>query len=901
MLPKLFISYSHDDEWLKNELVLHFSALKRGGLIELWHDRMIPAGGLLDTEIDAAVATSDVFLLLISPAFIASDYCFNNEFLAALARYDAGDATIVPIIVRECDWDVGRLKRFNGLPRDGRAVSKDAYSRTDPSSRDASWTQVISGLKTVVETVKKNLEPPKLAETYSAKMFLIDFIKHPAVKTLDERDIFIDPDLYVERDKEQIRSLDRFVSICGNERAVIVTGGDRSGKSLIAKRTQADLSASERPAVLIRGARIRNMDIKGLVDSAIREQFSSTGFSRSKFTIIIDDFDECKLADRAKEKLVIDLCKTYFSLVIFSFSSASSVLFTSDDLPNPVVIKINPFTDDKVFRLVARWKAVGLAPDEIVLDADHLATYEQLRIVFAQTEIEKSPYTAVTFLEMLESTMGTDIAVSSFAACYDTLISSRLAQLGVNWRSLDESKNFLSLIAFTAFRENESPFLQQKSFDLAAEEYVEQFLSSEDALRKVAIGPFLYKDDDNYRFFEEYLWYFFCARHAVLVLQKHDAVAFEKFLQTCAENIFQKKYANIFIFIAYFSTDKAVVESLLVTLDGLFSKAGDWKLSDAQRSIMVGLHTHDPLLIPPSADVTENRVVLLQARVIDIVHNAEQVVARYTLPFLSTDIADSSYIENIDVTYIDADSYMRSVNALMRIHSVIGQILSGRTGTYTSALVLDCITRMVKASGRYAMLNQAIATVLLYDKAGTIEDLKANYNDKLSPEERYEKITRIFAFWSVYLSHAGLARYLTQEHSIRALSILRKKYAENSIAKGDENTPFNFTLVWLVARLYDEGSVNRDDIEECLKVYGEESALFYFLRVVMHMYAYYMPLSIEDKQWISTKLKMPIQKIEVQRMKAISPLQRAEAAIAGSLGGAKPVIDVEPGNDHSED
>ena len=42
---RLFISYSHADEWLKDELVKHLAALKHRGIIDVWHDRLIPAGG----------------------------------------------------------------------------------------------------------------------------------------------------------------------------------------------------------------------------------------------------------------------------------------------------------------------------------------------------------------------------------------------------------------------------------------------------------------------------------------------------------------------------------------------------------------------------------------------------------------------------------------------------------------------------------------------------------------------------------------------------------------------------------------------------------------------------------------------------------------------------------------
>jgi len=99
---------------------------------------------------------------------------------------------------------------------------------------------------------------------------------------------------------------------------------------------------------------------------------------------------------------------------------------------------------------------------------------------------------------------------------------------------------------------------------------------------------------------------------------------------------------------------------------------------------------------------------------------------------------------------------------------------------------------MVKASGRYVSLNHAIAAVLIYDKEKSVEEVgRAMRGDHLTPEEKYEKVTRIFAFWSVYLAHAGLARYLNQEHSIRALAILSDKHESEDTITAGGNVPFN--------------------------------------------------------------------------------------------------------------
>ena len=91
-MSTLFFSYSHADESLRDELGKHLSALRRQGVISSWHDRLITAGSNLDSTIESFPNTADVILLLISPDFISSDYCYQQEMKRALERHQRGEA-----------------------------------------------------------------------------------------------------------------------------------------------------------------------------------------------------------------------------------------------------------------------------------------------------------------------------------------------------------------------------------------------------------------------------------------------------------------------------------------------------------------------------------------------------------------------------------------------------------------------------------------------------------------------------------------------------------------------------------------------------------------------------------------------------------------------------------------
>jgi hypothetical protein len=176
---------------------------------------------------------------------------------------------------------------------------------------------------------------------------------------------------------------------------------------------------------------------------------------------------------------------------------------------------------------------------------------------------------------------------------------------------------------------------------------------------------------------------------------------------------------------------------------------------------------------------------------------------------------------------------------------------------------------MVQASGRYIALNHAISAVLVADKKKSIDEVDRAYdNQTLTGEEKWEKVERIFSFWSVFLSQAGLALYLSHDHAIRALKMLVGRYEGAEQYKAG-HVPFNFTSVLVIASLYRNGVLDRDLIEKTIEKYGEKSALVPILRIAVHFYSYYMPLNIQDKQWLGAKLHMPVKRIEAQRRQAV--------------------------------
>lgn len=168
---KAFISYSHKDSNYLERLKVHLAQMKRDGLITEWTDEEIHAGGSLNNTISDALNSSELFLALLSPDYIASNYCYNKEFETAQRMQEEGKIIIVPIIVEPCDWQRTPFGNLKALPKDGKAVSE----WTNPNN---AFLNVIDELRRLTSFTKtstvQNLQsssPEKLARNYKVKKY----------------------------------------------------------------------------------------------------------------------------------------------------------------------------------------------------------------------------------------------------------------------------------------------------------------------------------------------------------------------------------------------------------------------------------------------------------------------------------------------------------------------------------------------------------------------------------------------------------------------------------------------------------------------------------------------------------------------------------------------------------
>ncbi len=155
---KLFYCYAREDKALRDELEIHLSALKRQYHLTNWHDHEILAGDNWGQAINTHMSTAHIILLLISPHFMASDYCYSKEMAKALEQEKAGTCHVIPILLRPTDWEDAPFSHLQMLPTNARAVT--------------SWTNHDSAFWDIAKEIRKAIK--ELYVTFKTKEQLLE-------------------------------------------------------------------------------------------------------------------------------------------------------------------------------------------------------------------------------------------------------------------------------------------------------------------------------------------------------------------------------------------------------------------------------------------------------------------------------------------------------------------------------------------------------------------------------------------------------------------------------------------------------------------------------------------------------------------------------------------------------
>lgn len=144
MPVKILFCYAHEDEQHFMKLKAQLSPLQHSSQIDTYCDRDINIGDDREQVINMHLNQSQIVVLLISPDFINSDYCYGVEMKRAIERYERSEAQVIPVILRHCLWQGTPLSKLQCLPTNAKPI-------IEWRPRDKGYFDVANGIQQTIE------------------------------------------------------------------------------------------------------------------------------------------------------------------------------------------------------------------------------------------------------------------------------------------------------------------------------------------------------------------------------------------------------------------------------------------------------------------------------------------------------------------------------------------------------------------------------------------------------------------------------------------------------------------------------------------------------------------------------------------------------------------------------
>lgn len=160
---EVFIGYAGDGQDKQHCAMLekHLSVPRRQSEIVTRHERLVAPGKELHAELQGMLDRADLIVLLITPDFIASDFCYHEQMNAAISRHNRHSARVIPVIVRPCDLEGLPVAKLKALPTTRKPI-------TDDRRPERIWAQVAREIRAVAKELQERQSSKEVSSLSNA-------------------------------------------------------------------------------------------------------------------------------------------------------------------------------------------------------------------------------------------------------------------------------------------------------------------------------------------------------------------------------------------------------------------------------------------------------------------------------------------------------------------------------------------------------------------------------------------------------------------------------------------------------------------------------------------------------------------------------------------------------------
>ena len=856
---KLFTSYSHQDERHFKNFKKHLITLKRNKIIDDFDDYKLTAGDLVDNELYDMIEKSDLIVFLISIDFINSEYCFNQELKQALDRLDNDEIRIIPIVVEKCKWQNTILGKYLSATKNGEPVSK--YD----DENDA-WCEVIESIEksfqkyheTIEKKEQKNIEK-NLILTSTMSKFLNDtevVFNHRFKERLLLDDIYVYPELKViSQEIDELGSVidsSELIKKKKNDNKILIIGGDQSGKTTLAKRLYKDYLALNNLPILIDANTITKTDIEKILKKTIPAQYEEINYSNfSQLNLnkilIIDDFQNIGINTKY-QNIFVKNCENLFNqIVILSdasirYDDSKYVELTSYDQ-----FEILTFNNYKRGELVEKWNTIG-QEETIDLRALHNindATIYNIDGIIRKNVLPPKPIYLLSIIQTLDTSKGSDHSLTSYGHCYQSIIQKNLDCANIRPDEFDLFTNYLSEIAYHIFKTGRTS-IDSHELDKFKSQYSENYVihSHKHVIDSLIKAGVLKIHNEKYMYSYRYIFYFYVAKYISDHIEKEHC---KKDISYLCDNLHTEKNSNILIFLVHHSKDQYIVDEILLNTWSLFEEFLPAKLNIDETTYLANYVNSLPELVIEQQRIERENISKARTNRLKQKDKLDKLEDETE----SDDIqADDEFSENGLKTLNNKDNVLSQINSSVRSVEIIGQILRNRHGSLTKKQLKDLTLTSFNAGLKFLtfFIQQ---TDDHQDQIIDLIDKIIRQNSDL-PNEKITKHARNIFLFMCYSTLFSVISKLTQSvGTSKLISIFQEISEEN-----DDSLAIKLILISI--HLEFNKNIPKNEIESFINQNNKNDISIRLLQEIVIQHMYFNHVEYKDRQWISSKLKLPI-------------------------------------------
>lgn len=832
MGKKVFVSYSHKDESHREDFEDHLVMLRRRGVIDVWHDRKILPGAEWKGEIDDNLEEADIVIFLVSPSFLASDYCYDVELKRALEKKDEGTAEIISILVRPCDWMGGGFAKYQALP-------KDAVPITTWDDPDSAWLNVVDGLKRHIDEFSErniNLTPKDeekgvcLSDSFRAWTEDTEItLAHRKVDKIKLSDIFVMPDMELDNDKDaEIVTIRNISTVVSNPGKYVLSGEEQQGKTSILKRLFAEYFESEFLPVYLDSLLISKSDVDFVVSKALSEQYCGLSYEdfcdSDRAIILIDNVDEIKLNKKYSNIFFESLNRKFSYAVLTCHSSYSYVIGEVDSLHDHVYGEILALGNKKREELVQNWISLGVEEciDEFSLYSECDDLKARLDTVVKKNIVPARPIYILMLLQMFEANSRLSLDLTSYGHCYQQLIYQAFDKAGIRKQDFDKYINILTELAWEIhLKDGGLDEEQTKSF---TQSYAERFLSVDfsTAFGKLISNSILDRKDSLLTFKYPYIYYFFAGKKIAESYSSSEEIKAE--VKVLLDNLHREDFANILIFITHHTKDSWVLHEIQNVLHGLFDSYSVASLEKSQLEFMSDFMKKIPELVLEQREVQEERDR----------HNEElDRMERQNEPELD-----------------EAPDFLSNINKAFKGMEIAGQVIRNRHATLTRDSLADLAECGVNSGLRFLKHFIEISDSAKNEIVRLISSQLKEFPN-LSDREIERQAENTYLHLTYGVINSVVRKIASSVGSKEALEIYLS-------LERSKNTPA-YTLIRQSIELQFNKRLDVDSLSSSVRFLRDNPVSIRILKEMVVQHIYMFPVDYKEKQKLSSLLGISVQ------------------------------------------